>query len=541
MSRRRSWPARLLLSVLLPAVAGTAAALTPQELFEEGNRLYRDELYWAALLRYRQAGEAGLSTPLLHYNEGVAHYRARQYDRARDSLLAALDSPDLRVAAQYNLGLTEYAAGNDEEALRWFRLVRDQQQNRKLNAYAIEAIARIRTEQQGGIEEVYVEAPSRATEEQVAHFELDALAGFGTDTNAYRSPSQSYVDYSDPAAPTVNPTVQSGAYIPIEVGLKYRVDAYTNESFFAAYRLEGISFQDEAINNADEYAHEFSIGSEYRARDEERNRETEVYSAFSVAQHGEQYYDPDTGFYYQVLDDDGNVLELQERMDYLRYGPEINFRQTHSKLTYGVGFKGQLWNYSNEEVVPEYDHEYLVLTGFAQYKFFPSSLVRATLQGAVRNFGDRPAFDLDGAIQPGNPDLEYNYVGVQLTARQRILDTMWMGLDYSYTERTDDFMGYNDYIRDQFGLNFRWRAAYRLDVGIAGSFMLYDFPRAYAFNNPTQPLKTLERVDVTAEASFRLSEHLYIVGDVNFIDSASNDIRINYDRAQYSIGVRWIQ
>jgi hypothetical protein len=62
---------------LLPPMP--AHALTPLELFEEGNRLYRDELYWAAILRYEQAGEAGLAIPLLHFNTGVAHYRARQY------------------------------------------------------------------------------------------------------------------------------------------------------------------------------------------------------------------------------------------------------------------------------------------------------------------------------------------------------------------------------------------------------------------------------------------------------------------------------
>ena len=52
-----------------------ASAATAGELFADGNRLFRDDLYWAALLRYRQAGEAGMDTPLLHYNTGVAHYK----------------------------------------------------------------------------------------------------------------------------------------------------------------------------------------------------------------------------------------------------------------------------------------------------------------------------------------------------------------------------------------------------------------------------------------------------------------------------------
>jgi hypothetical protein len=523
---------------LLPPMP--AHALTPLELFEEGNRLYRDELYWAAILRYEQAGEAGLAIPLLHFNTGVAHYRARQYERAREALLLALDSPELGLAAQYNLGLTEYAAGDNEAALRWLRLVRDQQQSRKLAAYATEAIARIRVEELGGIEEVEAEQAARA-EVEVAKFELYGKAGFGTDTNPYRTPSQSYVDYSQPGAPFTSPTVHSGAYIPFEVGVKYRVNAYENEGFFGAYRLAGHTYADVALNDADEYAHEISIGSEYRARDDERDREREIYSAFSFAQHQEFYFDPDTATYFSFVDEDGQYQEFPQRMDYVRYGPEINWRQTYSKITVGLGFKGQIWNYENEDVVPEYDHEYLVLTGFGQYKFTPSSLIRVAMKGSRRHFGERPAYNLDGEVLPGNPDLEYDYAELELTARQRITNRMWFGLEYNYSQRTDNFEGYNDYIRDRFGVDFRWRIGHRFDFSVTGSYMLYDFENAFAYNDPSQPRKTLEIVDVEGELSFRLTEHIYIVADANFYDSASNDIRINYDRAQYALGVRWSQ
>lgn len=523
---------------LSPAVP--AQALTPLELFEEGNRLYRDELYWAALLRYEQAGEAGLGIPILHYNTGVAHYRARQYERAREALLLALESPELRLAAQYNLGLTEYAAGDNEAALRWLRLVRDQQQSRKLSAYATEAIARIRVEQLGGIEEVVVEQTARVDDE-VANFELDAKAGFGTDTNPYRTPSQSYIDYSQPGTPFVSPSVQSGAYIPFEVGIKYRINAYENEGFFGAYRLAGHTYSDVALNDADEYAHEISVGSEYRARDEERDREREIYSAFSIAQHEEFYFDPDNAIYFEYVDEDGEIQPLEHRMDYVRYGPEINWRQTYSKITFGLGFKGQIWNYYNEEVVPEYDHEYLVLTGFGQYKFTPSSLIRVALKGSRRHFGERPAYNLDGQVLPGNPDLQYDYAELELTARQRITSRMWFGLQYNYSQRTDDFQGYNDYIRDRFGANFSWRIGHRFDFSVRASYLIYDFENAFAYDNLDEPRKTLDITDVEGELSFRLSEHIYIVADANFYDSASNDIRINYDRAQYSLGVRWSQ
>ena len=96
--------------------------MTAGQYFADGNRLFRDDLYWAALLRYSQAEEAGLDTPLLHYNTGVAHYRAGQHIRARASLLKAVNDPSLRIATQYNLGLNAWALGDTTEALRWFLL-----------------------------------------------------------------------------------------------------------------------------------------------------------------------------------------------------------------------------------------------------------------------------------------------------------------------------------------------------------------------------------------------------------------------------------
>ena len=135
-------------TVALLAPVQPAHAMTAEQYFADANRLFRDDLYWAALRRYQQASEAGLDTPLLHYNTGIAHYRANQHIRARESLLRALDDPTLRVAAQYNLGLNAYALGETEEALRWFRLVRDQNENQTLQRFAVIAISRIRVAQE---------------------------------------------------------------------------------------------------------------------------------------------------------------------------------------------------------------------------------------------------------------------------------------------------------------------------------------------------------------------------------------------------------
>jgi len=510
-----------------------AFAMSAEQYFEDGNRLFRDDLYWAALLRYRQAAEQGLDSPLLHYNEGVAHYRATQYARASESLERALVNPQLRVAAQYNLGLSNYAAGNNEEALRWFRLVRDQNQNSKLQEYAVVAIARIRDIEETP-DEFEVRVAERKKKREFADLEFRARVSFGNDDNVFRTPNQDYVDFANPALPTVTPVPQTGAFMPVSLSAKYRINTLPFEGFYGAYRLAGRYYQDKELENANEYVHEVSFGSDYLRKEETRRRE--IKSAFKVAQHDDVYYDPDDGGNRIV---DG--VAVDDRMNYLRYGPELSLRQSHERLSIGAKFKGQLWNYEDSEVLPEYDHEYILANLYGQYKFTRTSLLRISVELSSRRYGDRVSHDLDGQQRLGNPNIQYDYYSLGLRARQRITGSMWFGFDINRVERRDEYVGYNDYTRDSFSVDFHWSLGERFDVEVRGAYRLYDYPNAFAFHNPVAGRKTQESADGRVVGTFRMTRRLSLVAEGRYRETASNDIRIQYERMQYMLGVRWEQ
>jgi tetratricopeptide (TPR) repeat protein len=522
----------IIASVATLAPVQSAQAMTAEQYFADGNRLFRDDLYWAALLRYQQAADEGLDTPLLHYNTGIAHYRAGQHIRARVSLLRALDDPALRVAAQYNLGLNAYALGETDEALRWFRLVRDQNQNQTLQHFAVVAISRIRVEQEQPV--VSVEPTVRREDErEFTNLELRASVGYGTDTNVFRSPDQPYIDYSNPNQPVVVPVVQSGAFIPVTLGAKYLINTLPFEGFYGEYILTGSYYLDEELENGNEYLHQLSFGNEYYRKEE--GRERRVDSAFRVAHRNEVYYDPDDGGSRMI---DGE--DVDDRMNYLRYGPRFLARQSGEKLSMGIGIKGELWDYE-ETAAPEYDHEYFHTRVFAQYKFTSSSLLRVGGEYYTRRFSDRPSYDLDGQQRIGNPNIRYDYVALGLRVRQRIIDNMWIGFDAMRTQRTDQYVGYYDYTRDSFGVEYHWSPGYRFDLEIDGIYDLYDFPNAFAFHEETQGQRTQESLRARVLASYRLKRHLSLFVEVRHKETVSNDIRIQYDRSQYMIGVRWDQ
>lgn len=524
---------RLIFALCLALFAAApAAAMTPEEAFADGNRLFRDDLYWAALLRYRQALEAGLDSPALHYNMGIAHYKAGQHIRARDSLLEAVESPSYRVAAQYNLGLNAHALGDDEEALRWFRLVRDQQSNEALAEYAAIAINRIRRVEADERREIQARAESVQKTRKFTNFILNARVGFGTDSNPYRTPSEPYIDIADPNLPLIVPVQQSGAYIPVSLFAKYQVNALENEGFFFGYRMRGRFYQDAALKDASEYRQEVSFGNEYAKVTDGLLRQ--VYSAFTFAQSDETYYDPDDGVPRDV---DG--ISIEDRLNYTRYGPEITLRQRGERWTFSLAMKGQLWDYEDVEIVPSYDHEFFLFGGTVQYRFSRTSLVRLTVDKSSRRFTDRPAFDLDGNQFITNDALRYDYLDIGLTARQRITDSLWFGVDYVRTDRQDRFQGYNDYVRDTFGAELHWSPHYRFDLELSGQYRLFDYPNAFAFNEPIGGPKTREEAWGMLVAEFRMTPSLSLVAEANFREVVSNDLRIQYDRNRYALSVLW--
>jgi tetratricopeptide (TPR) repeat protein len=508
-----------------------------EDMFADANRLFRDDLYWAALLRYGQAAEAGLDTPVLNYNKGIAHYKAQQYVRARESLLKASESPSLVVYSRYNLGLTAWAQGDVSAALDWFRQAREQDQKPEIRALAAAAMSQIQTNI--FVEEEAFQDRSEASElrlDKTAQdsFSLRARVGAGSDSNVFRTPAQSYVDLSDPNQPVVDPLVQSGLFIPVNLSGKYSVNSFDNESFFGAYRYNGRFYQDKQLTNGNEHIHELSVGSEYD-RTKER-RQTRIFSAFSIAQHEENYYDRDNGGSRSV---DG--VDIGDRMNYLRLGPEMWFRQSWDRFSVGGRGKAQLWNYEETGVVPSYDHEYLALGLNAQYRFTRTSLLRVTGDVYRRHFSQRPSYELDGSQPPGNDPIKYDYVDLGITARQRITRNMWFGLDYIYTRREDLHAGYNDYEKHSYGFDFHMRANDRFELQASGIYRLYDYANAFAYQNPAAGPKTLERVLGTVIASYRMTQDLTLVGEVRFDDVASNDTRLAYNRMQYSVSVRWEQ
>jgi Ca-activated chloride channel family protein len=103
----------LIIALILAGAGWNARAASPEaaEQVSAGNRAYADGDYAAALAHYERAEVHCPECPELAYDRGLAHYRLRDFVKARAQLNAALATRDLglEARAKYNLGNVAYA------------------------------------------------------------------------------------------------------------------------------------------------------------------------------------------------------------------------------------------------------------------------------------------------------------------------------------------------------------------------------------------------------------------------------------------------
>lgn len=115
--RWRALPLWFCLSI--PQVLFGAGHEVGKDFFLEGIQQYQKGNPSAARQLFEQAAAAGLSSPSLFYNLGVACYQLGDLNAADYAFRQLLSGPD-DALARYNLGLIELARDNPEAARRWF-------------------------------------------------------------------------------------------------------------------------------------------------------------------------------------------------------------------------------------------------------------------------------------------------------------------------------------------------------------------------------------------------------------------------------------
>ena len=67
----------------------------------------------------------------------------------------------------------------------------------------------------------------------------------------------------------------------------------------------------------------------------------------------------------------------------------------------------------------------------------------------------------------------------------------------------------------------------------------FDYPNAFAFNDPVGGPLDMDTTDAAFVSRFRLTRHFSIWSEVQYNDVSSTDQRITYDRLRGILGIQW--
>lgn len=101
-------------------LAPAAAADPADALFARGVGAFKSGDFSTAVDYFRQARDAGLDTPALHYDLGVSFYKLGRYTDAEEAFRACADDPGWASLARYNMGLSAYQRGERTRAKEYF-------------------------------------------------------------------------------------------------------------------------------------------------------------------------------------------------------------------------------------------------------------------------------------------------------------------------------------------------------------------------------------------------------------------------------------
>ena len=516
--------------VLLSVLAETA--LADADALERGNAAVRAGRYEEALVWFDTARRDGGDTALLWYDRGVAEYRLHRYAEAETSFAAASSEPKLRARAFYNLGLVHRARGEKEDALDWFRQVAaDTTAPADLRALAREAVGKTRPRPpRSTAASIERDAnPKRATD----FFDWGFTTQLANDSNIYHAPSSSYVDLSQPGTPVVTPKEDSGMFVPVQLYGRADWGRYDWSRFHAGYSFSGDFYTDSKFSDADRQTHEFRFGNTVN-KDSMIGR---IYldSNFTIARYVENAFDPDSGARQFV-----NGVDVTKRDRYYHYEPRIRLADDIGRFRIGVTLDGHLDNYDETTPATDYSNTQGDAEVDMSYKFFGTTRLGVNYTVAVRDYETYPSANRNGTRFTLAPAAKYQYLGGGASIRQQLGSSAWVGLAYQLTDRTDDYVGYDDYRRQSVSAQAHFKL-WRVATIIAYTYSDYSYANAFAFDVPAGGDKTLTVNTASLDAQMWLWRTLYLTANAHYETRSSSDPRLEFQRTLAAIGLKWVK
>jgi len=251
--------------------------------------------------------------------------------------------------------------------------------------------------------------------------------------------------------------------------------------------------------------------------------------------HDETNFDRDDG-----LERETSGQSIADRYDYGSVGVEAALEGDLGRFRYDVDLRIEDRDYKDTVVVSQYDYDYSSFGGSVTLPFETGDALTFGYSHYVRDYAERPSRDLLGNQSIDNPPLEYSYNDLSVAWTHRFSSTTRGQIRYVRTERTDGFVGYNDYLQDRVRFALVQRFTPQLRARFIIDYSDRSYPRAFAFDEPTAPAKAYDVLTLGALVEYELRDGLSLYGEIDRDDVSSSDARGEYERLQTTFGVSWL-
>lgn len=378
-------------------------------------------------------------------------------------------------------------------------------------------------------------------------FDARFSAAIGFDSNAYRAPSDDYVDfYADTTgSTTVSPDVQSGFFIPLSLDLSYDKKLDKEWRLITQYNFDGKTYLDNDLSNADQYSHKASIGAKYKIHNF-KTRKSSIYAGAIMTDRQRTYYDRDTGLEKTTSTALDDVSDLYS---YRSQGFEIVYDYWKKKdWSFNAQYRMEERDHASVPAGSEYDNDYTRLDLGFNYRINKTFRTAVDYSAYSYDYSFRHARNLSGQLYSSHPLLEYDYQKILLSLQHRLSSVLNLKYSYEMRNREDNYLGYNDYDMTTLALSLRYHPNDQYLLRAKISSEQRDYPNAWNFDRDpslypaitNSQHKSSDGTVLAFSADYQWDDKITLFGDIELSKNNNTDPRYDYDRNQLVVGLKII-
>ena len=297
------------------------------------------------------------------------------------------------------------------------------------------------------------------------------------------------------------------------------------------YRLKARIYTDSGLNNANQFRNRLRIGRQTSFKPKHNQLHT-LYLGPIFRLKIRNDIDRDDG-----TDREFGGTNIADQLSYMSDGFQAQYSIKSGSTTVRAHGEIERRNYKRAGDAAERDHVRYSSGANLSYRFSSTDRLKVGYTYSKQDYSERLARNLLGDTHSENLHREYQDNEIELSMRHQFSARLRAKIQYHLRDRTDRYVGYDDYLRHTFGLSVDARPLSRTRLSFNAKYASYNFPRAFAFNNPLQKNKTKDVASFNATVQYNLSRHLVLTGSLNYRNESNTDIRYRYDRTITSVGL----